>query len=432
MTAAWFDSPQRLTDFMLDLVLAEVATLRPSLPPFSNSNSNSHLTFDAAGLGLDSIEVMALSTALSRALHLHESHISDNLFNQTTLAQWQATALRSLSVFSQRISFKTSGSVGLKKYHTHDLAHLEQEAAYLGQLLAGRQRILRAVPAHHIYGFMFSVLLPRYLGPSVEVIDIRGLSFNALQALLQAGDLVVAYPEFWQYWANAHIQCAPNVIGVNSSGPCPTEVGLQLLSLNLSTLFEVYGASETAGIGWRTHPLHAYDVFPFWQPSATAQQINRLLPAGKTQVYPLPDQLLWSSATRFMVKGRHDAMVQVGGINVSLVAVREKLLQHPLVKDAAVRLMLPEEGSRLKAYIVLNTDALAEADIENHSLDNHLAGNHTAGNLLAANHTAGKHALGLIQHYIEQNFSVAEQPKAISIGHSIPLNSMGKRCDWPI
>ncbi len=408
--AAWFAQPARLNDFLVDLIKAEVAALRPGVPPVIASPGDS-LNFDASGLALDSLEIMALSSALARTLHLHESHIEDNLFNKVTLQEWQAIALQSLNVFSQRISFKTSGSVGLKKYQTHALPLLEQEAAYLGQLLKGRQRILRAVPAQHIYGFIFTVLLPRYFGNDMEVIDIRGLSPNALHAVMQPGDLIVAYPEFWQYLHAAQIPFPADIVGVNSSGPCPADVGLSLLQQqHLSTFFEVYGSSETAGIGWRTHPLQAFTLFPFWQTSTSVQEIERQSADATKLAYALQDHLLWSSSTEFVVKGRIDEVVQVGGTNVSLHGVREKLLQHPLIKDAAVRLMPLETGARLKVYVVLDT--------------------HAADRL--ASEANAQPVIEHIQHYINNSLSVAERPKSLTIGPSIPVNTMGKHCDWPV
>ena len=104
-------------------------------------------------------------------------------------------------------------------------------------------------------------------------------------------------------------------------------------------------------------------------------------------------------------------MVQVGGINVSLHLVREKLMKHPLIKEAAVRMMRPEEGARLKAFIVL------KENIEDGSAPNDL-------------HFQQIYAD--IEHYINQNLSTAERPKSITYGRKLPLNKMGKSSDWPI
>ena len=413
ITRPWFQLHARLTCFVNDLIMAELASIRPGSLLQLAMLADVDNAFSESGLHLDSLELMGLSIALSRAIHLDESHIEENLFSQPTLANWLAISFKSLTAYSQSISFKTSGSVGTKKHYRHDIAQLEQEAYFLGQLLTGRKRILRAVPSHHIYGFMFTVLLPRYLGVSVPVIDIRGLSSNALQSMLNSGDLVIAYPEFWQYLDEANVHFPADIIGINSSGPCATEVGINLLGKKLLSFYEIYGASETAGIGWRDHPSKPYTLFPFWQKAASDTEIVRLLAVGNILTLPLQDVLQWSMPNQFIVQGRLDSIVQIGGINVSLSAVRAKLLKHTLVKDAAVRMMRPNEGSRLKAFIVLNSDN----DYNNSdSLEK--------GNQLEV--------IKQLQHYINTHLSTAERPKALTFGNEMPLNQMGKSCDWTI
>ncbi len=407
MIQPWFKYPQQLQSFVVDLILAELSALRQGLqtPVFSSAK----MTLDESGLHADSLEMMALSIALSRSIHLEKSEIEDNLFNNNLLDDWISISLKSLTAFSAKISFKSSGSVGLKKYHTHLLAQLEQEAEFLGQLLKGRKRILRAVPSHHIYGFIFTILLPRYLGDSVEVIDSRGLSFNAIQAILQPGDLMIAYPEFWQFCDESNINFPTDIIGINSSGPCPAQISVNLLGKNLSNFYEIYGASETAGISWKSYPLSAYTLFPFWGKTESPTEIIRQLSDGDLKTYPLQDNLDWISPTQFIIKGRKDEMVQVGGINVSIKLVHERLINHPLIKEAAIRMMRPEEGTRLKAFIVLKEDAESGSELN----DLHV-----------------KRICEEIELYINKNFTTFERPKSITYGLKIPVNKMGKNSDW--
>ena len=91
MIKPWFNYPPQLQSFVIDLILAELATLRQGLqtPVFSSSK----IALDESGLQADSLEMMALSIALSRSIHLENSEIDDNLFNKSLLVDWLAISL---------------------------------------------------------------------------------------------------------------------------------------------------------------------------------------------------------------------------------------------------------------------------------------------------------------------------------------------------
>jgi hypothetical protein len=67
---------------------------------------------------------------------------------------------------------------------------------------------------------------------------------------------------------------------------------------------------------------------------------------------PLQDRLEWIDGEHFVPNGRIDQAVQVGGTNVFPAYVAEVLAMHPGVAQCAVRLMRPDEGTRLKAFVV--------------------------------------------------------------------------------
>src|SRR5205823_4100230 len=135
------------------------------------------------------------------------------------LADWLAYARAGLAAGEGRqLSFRTSGSAGAPKHCTHDVSTLWQEVGELARLVAGSRRILCAVPAHHIYGFLFSVLLPQALGIAGEdVIDVRASAPAAIAGQLRAGDLVIGHPDFWRALARSTSTLPPGVAGVTST-----------------------------------------------------------------------------------------------------------------------------------------------------------------------------------------------------------------------
>ncbi len=353
-------------------------------------------------LGVDSLELLALATALAEALHLHESGIEDYLLMKRRLGDWVDIADAGLKRFSDRLTFRTSGSTGTPKPCVHALASLQQEVEYLTTLFPGRRRVLCAVPSHHIYGFLFTVLLPRALGLAADnVIDIRGSTPSWLGLGASPGDLVIGHPEFWQAVARTVPQLPDDVVGVTSTAPCPDSVSEAVVGAGLSRLVQVYGSSECAGIGHRDSHWDPYTLMPHWNFDRDAGRLMRLLPNGTVDASSFQDHLEWLDARSFLVGPRSDSAVQVGGINVFPERVREVLRQHPHVQDAAVRLMRPEEGARLKAFVVVKPEGPSRDEL-----------------------------LIQLRALIDSELATPERPKAISFGNELPRGEQGKSADW--
>lgn len=398
----WWATAGVLHRFVADLIAGEVAHLRPggaALPPRPWS---AELPLDSGGLGLDSLELMSVAAALNETLHLHESGLEDLLLARRTVGDWVTLAAEGLAHFSARMSFRTSGSSGEPKPCTHELAHLQQEVVYLATVLAGRRRVLTAVPAHHIYGFLFSVLLPDRMALS-PALDVRGASPQSLPQRLQAGDLLVSHPAHWALVARHASALPANVHGVSSTAPCPDDLVQSLTGRGLQRLLQVYGSSETAGIGWRDAPGSPYTLMPHWQRDAgDAAALVRVAADGARRPQALQDRIEWLDGTQFRVAGRLDAAVQVGGINVFPERVRQALLAHPAVHEAAVRPMTAQEGQRLKAFIVPAS---------------------------GADPTVLRDGMA---RWMSGRLSAPEQPRAFTFGPALPVNPSGKACDWPI
>lgn len=400
----WWEDEHAMLRHTGDLLAAELSALRPGrpLPRPLPWHAGLQLQQD---LGADSLELMQLSSALAMALSPQDGGALQQLHALPTVGQWAAAARDSLRRQSGKFGFATSGSTGRARYCYHDAPLLWQEVAALARLLPGRRRILCAVPAHHVYGFLFSILLPRALGLSgVPVVDLRASAPAALAGQLRSGDLVVAHPLYWSGVSDSGAALPGNVLGVSSGAPCPARVAQALRALGLATLMEVYGSSETAGVGWRTQEDAPYRCFPWWRAATDAAGgLLRTLPDGALRHYPAQDRLEWLGDDSFRPMGRVDHAVQVGGVNVFPAHVASVLTRHPGVRAACVRLMRPDEGTRLKAFVV-PADASADRPA------------------LAA----------LLDAWSREVLSAAERPVSLTLGESLPVGSNGKPRDWMI
>lgn len=398
---AWWQAESALRRVVVDLVAAELALARPGrrLPALPWPAG-----FDLVrDLGADSLDLMGAATSLGDLLQFGQAGMEDTLLGRPLLADWIEAARASLARFDAELVFRTSGSSGMPKRCAHRLDSLWREVGELARVLPGRRRVLSAVPAHHIYGFLFTVLLPQADAGAapLPVLDVRGNSPAALASLLQPGDLVVAHPDWWRQVAALGLAFPADVVGVTSTAPCPDEVALALDGGGLR-LVQVYGSSETAGVGWREAAGEPYRLFPYWQ-AVDGMSVARPGKDGEPESYALQDRLEWIDARRFMPAGRIDHAVQVGGTNVFPAYVAEVLALHPAVAACQVRPMRPDEGVRLKAFVVPR-----EPDADAAALRTVLSG------------------------WIAKRLSPAERPAAFSFGPALPRQRSGKLADWII
>lgn len=406
--APWWTHRPTLLRVVSDLLAGELALMRPGharrplpWPPELDL---------AAELGADSLELLGLAAAVEQVLAI--GCIGEQrVLAHPRLDAWVDAVAAGLSRAGDVVSFRTSGSSGAPRTCSHALADLVQEAALLAGLFPGTRRIVGLVPSHHIYGFLFTVLLPRALGLGPDAVaDLRGVSPGGVARRLAPGDLVVAYPDFWQAFAPVAQGLADGVTGVTSTAPCPDEAARAVAAGGLVRLVQVYGSSETGGVGWRDSPDQDYRLFPYWEVGGEAERgaleapvLTRVRADGSRAGYPLQDRLAWSAPRRFRPAGRIDHAVQVGGVNVFPGYVADVLRMHPLVEDVAVRLMRPDEGQRLKAFVVPREGGREAADLRDE-----------------------------LASWIAERLSTAERPAAYSFGAALPRQASGKPSDWII
>ncbi|NDV23261.1 4-coumarate--CoA ligase [Desulfovibrio sp. JC022] len=296
----------------------------------------------------------------------------------------------------QNLTFFTSGSTGTPVPAESDFADLKQEIQSLAKLFPSRKRIVSFVPRHHIYGFLFSIMLPKALDIPVEY---RAALPGAEQIkTMMQGDLIIAFPLLWKKLEKLHTEFPEDVYGVTSTGPCPVETITSLQTQGLARMTEVYGSSETGGIGYRHDPAEMYTLLNHWKQTGNST-IERTSADGSKQIHTLQDNLEWQGA-QFKPLKRTDKAVQVGGINVYPARVEEIFKTCPQVKECVVRLMRSEEGERLKAFIV------PAAKIEHALLEKEL------------------------RNLANQELSRHEKPGKYDFGPTLPVSEMGKLTDW--
>lgn len=391
-----------------DLAWSEMATMpgiRSRLGPRLSSLQTDGLPdWSSGGLALDSLARLQLATAAAVWCNANDAGFEDLFLAKRNVRDWAEGMQRARSAGANGFTFSTSGSTGKRQHIRHTQNFLVDEAESWAQVFQASSlpvnRIITLVPCHHIYGFIWGLLVPKALG--VPVLDA---SHEALPELL-AGDLLVAVPDQWQWLAGSGRAGPALVQGVTSTAPMPKQLHQRLVAArvaapaSLARLLQIYGSTQTGGIGWRDCPDKPYTLAPNRRRSASGG-IELRLPSGALVPLALQDDLQWTGANEFELLGRIDCCVQVAGHNVSTAWVTEQLLAHSAVQDASVRLDTEAPLSRLKAFVVLRApgDQAQQASLE-----------------------------AWVMHKLPwyANFS------SIRYGTQIPCTALGKPSDWAV
>ncbi len=302
------------------------------------------------------------------------------------------------------IAFFTSGSTGKPKACIHKEEHVRQEISSIAPYVSGQKSALVTVPLHHMYGFTFGLLLPMALGAPLRSVPLLPA---AVASQMQEGDLVVGIPLLWTRFieSNAfkHVKAPKESLCLlTATSPTPPEVLVTFQEQGF-LMREFYGASEMGALGCRPFAGKSFSLLGHIhraQQGTSTEQLCRTLPCGQEVLYDLLDHIEWHSERTFVHSRRRDKAVQVGGINVFPDHVQQRLLEQEGVKNCYVRLMRPEEGARLKAFIVPEPGY----DVQ----------------VLRKNLSA----------WCRKELSEAQRPGTFSFGEDIPRGALGKPSDW--
>ena len=304
----------------------------------------------------------------------------------------------------------TSGSSGEPKAVTKRLDQLDAELQELERCFGprlGQRPVLATVPPHHIYGLLFRLLWPLAAGRPLLGDTLAYPEQLALWLKRQPEAVVISSPSFIQLLlaSHDHQQLPPLACCFSSGGPLAASAAAAALTAWGEAPIEVYGSTETGGIGWRQQHQGLR-----WRPFAPIHwrrdpELGTLLIRSPY----LADDQWWPTADRidadgdgFVLLGRADRIVKIAEKRLSLDQLEQQLASHPWVADCA---LLPIEGGRtaLAAAVVLS--AAGEA-------------------VLAAE---GKAALNQqLRHHLLARFEAVTLPRRWRYLPALPRNSQGK------
>jgi acyl-coenzyme A synthetase/AMP-(fatty) acid ligase/uncharacterized membrane protein len=302
----------------------------------------------------------------------------------------------------------TSGSTGRPKAVRQRLTEFENDNRFVLSRWGEewlRRKVCATVSQHHIYGLLFSILLPFTSG-----VPFRRRRIEAPEELEALGDepyLIITVPAFLKRAVELRESYGLKDPWIYSSGGVlERETARKTEAVFGFWPLEVYGSTETSGIAWR-QSKDGLEWTPFDNAEVKLDERGRLLirspyikdPEG----FSSEDLAEILPNGRFLLKGRADSVVKIEEKRVSLPEIEERILSSGMAADAAV---IALEGRRqyLGAALVLNSEGVRRFE-----------GGEKAG------------VNRWFREYLARFFEPVALPKKWRYVQSLPLDSQGKK-----
>jgi acyl-CoA synthetase (AMP-forming)/AMP-acid ligase II len=261
------------------------------------------------------------------------------------------------------IFLHTGGTTGTPRSWGKNPRNLLEEAGiHVRGLGAGpHDHILATVPPHHIYGMLFSVLLPLCSGATVERRSPFFPQEIADRIARTEATILVSTPAHLKALAN--VMTGPHRLRLVLSSGAPLSAADAKSFAAATGLWplEVYGSTETGGIAVRRQDLAEAPWQPL--PGVLCRLDGEMLAAHSAFIsgdvafdadgfFPTADLATLRPDGSFHLAGRADGVVKVGGMRVLLPEIEKAILALDRVSDAAV-LALPSDSGRGQDIVAL-------------------------------------------------------------------------------
>jgi acyl-coenzyme A synthetase/AMP-(fatty) acid ligase len=270
-----------------------------------------------------------------------------------------------LTLEGDQIVLFTSGSSGTPEAHEKRLGQLLAEAAtHVRDFdLAGR-RIVAGVPPQHIYGLLFSVMVPLLSGGSVLRPTPLFPRELCAELVRHGADVLVSVPPQLVALAEDESVTMPVMHrSFCSAGPLSRDANLVLFARGVA-ITEILGSTETGGIAFRDRPDGAYRLLHGVTAEIDADSVLHVdspwLSPDEPRPYRTADRAE-ACPDGFRHLGRADAVTKIGGKRIDLGDVEACLKRVPGVRDARV-LAVDSGGVRgLTLWAVVEGDASVDS-----------------------------------------------------------------------
>ena len=266
----------------------------------------------------------------------------------------------------------TGGSTGAPRLWSKTPGNLLGEVDYLiNEFEIGiGDRILASVPALHIYGLLYSLLVP--LAASARVVAQTPSFPEEIKQCMadMSPTLFVSVPVHYRALREKPPEPGALRLAFSSAGPLAEADGKAFSDATAVRLTEIYGSTETGGIAARCRARGEAGFTPFgciqWRVTGDRLDIrspflSEALPVRQSGWFTVADRVKAHGQEGFTVIGRADHIVKVGGNRVDLEKIRQVIVGMDGIDEALVSATPTDTGRDLEvvALVVGSADPAA-------------------------------------------------------------------------
>jgi acyl-coenzyme A synthetase/AMP-(fatty) acid ligase len=247
----------------------------------------------------------------------------------------------------------TGGSTGTPQVWSKSWENIFCEGLFLAKTygVSGKDCILATIPPYHIYGLLFSVILPLVSGATV-VNETPSFPNEIVRVAEETQvTLLASVPAHYRVLRDKTMKLR---LAFSSAGMLDAKDNEIFSQQNSNGIVEVYGSTETGGIATRNRSLGEAFFTPFptiaWKIidsrlAVHSPFISSDLPVDATGFFTTNDRVDARGSGHFSLEGRTDTVTKVGGKRVDLEEISLLIKHEAGVTDCAV-MALPESGGR--------------------------------------------------------------------------------------
>ncbi|MBW2591679.1 MAG: acyl--CoA ligase [Deltaproteobacteria bacterium] len=254
------------------------------------------------------------------------------------------------------ITLFTGGSTGIPRTWSKTPVNLLGEAIHTMKRfnISSSDRVAATVSPYHIYGLLFSVLIPLVSSASVleETFTFPGEIISAIEK--KSASILVSVPVHYRALEGHSIKRGNLLrLAFSSAGALDKDDGRYFFEQTGVGVTEVYGSTETGGIALRNRSLGEESLAPFdmvdWKISEDRLYVRSAflspeLERDRDGYFRTGDRAACADG-KITLLGRVDGIVKVGGRRVDLEDIRKKIKNINGITDAFV-FSRPAAGGR--------------------------------------------------------------------------------------